>query len=184
MSLPKPDSGFASLREALEGIEVPREIRNTLVLSTVSYLSFDGLIHSGQLVIHQELESEVKAIFAELRSIEFPIEKVIPIGAYGWDDEASMADNNSSAFNYRFILGTTRLSNHSFGRALDLNPMLNPYNARDGKVHPPGATHNPAVPGTLFKGSEAVRIFTERGWIWGGNWTVPVDYQHLEKPTS
>ncbi len=178
------DCSFKSLEEALKGLDVPAEIRETLVLVDVQYLSFDGCLHAGQLVVHKDLKEEVVEIFSALLHIGFPIEKVVPIVAYGWNDEASMGANNSSAFNYRLILGTDRLSNHSYGRAIDINPMQNPYFARDGKVHPVGATHNPSVPGTLTVDSEAVAIFKAKGWIWGGDWKVPVDFQHLEKPAS
>lgn len=182
MPAPIIDSGLVSLEEAIRGRETPIEIRNALALVTVSYVSFDGRIHVGQLVVAKELEEEVKELFKALLHMGFPIAKVIPIVRYDWDDEASMAANNTSAFNYRLILGTKRLSNHSFGRAIDINPMQNPYYARDGKVHPAGATYDTAAPGTLVKGGDALGIFKKKGWMWGGDWTVPVDFQHLEKP--
>jgi peptidoglycan LD-endopeptidase CwlK len=178
------DSSFASLAEALQGTTAPQEVRATLALIDVTYFSFDGQLHKGQMVIKKELSDEVLEIFGTLLMMRFPIAKAVPMVTYGWDDEAAMADNNCSAFNYRLILGTDRLSNHSFGRAIDINPMQNPYYARDGKAHPTLSTYNPNVPGTLVKGSEALALFKNKGWMWGGDWTVPIDYQHLEKPLT
>lgn len=175
------DSSYASLEEAVHGLVFPDDIRETLVLVDVSYISFDGLLHQGQIVMHRELERDVKEIFAALVEIQFPIEKVVPIVAYDWDDEASMAANNSSAFNYRVIMKTDRLSNHSYGRAMDLNPLLNPYFARDGNIYPAGAIYSPSAPGVITKDSPVVALFKSRGWTWGGDWVEVIDYQHFEK---
>ena len=112
----------------------------------------------------------------------FPIHKVMPVVAYGWDDEASMANNNSSAFNYRVIMGTERLSNHSFGNAIDINPLQNPYFARNNRVYPAHARYQMEKPGTLVRHGAAVELFKSKGWLWGGDWTVPLDYQHFERP--
>lgn len=175
------DSNFASLEEAIRGTKAPLSVQEELLLLEVLYFSFDARVHKGQLVLHQELARDVKDIFGELFDMRFPIARVIPISRYGWNDEASMRDNNCSAFNYRVILGTDRLSNHSFGRALDINPVQNPYYARDGRVHPPHAVYNTHVRGTLAKGHPALEAFLSRGFTWGGNWKTPVDYQHLER---
>lgn len=169
-----------TLEEALSGIETPREIRDTLRIVTVPHLSFEGEVCEGQLVVHTDVADEVLDIFKSLVEAEFRIEKIVPIVAYGWDDGASMADNNSSAFNYRVIAGTDRLSNHSFGRAIDINPMLNPYTQRDGVVVPAGAQYDPTRPGTIT--TSIADIFTSRGWEWGGAWTQRKDWQHFEKP--
>lgn len=157
----------------------PEEIRETLTLVTVRYLSFDNYLHQGQIVLHLDLADDVRELFESFIRIGFQIYQVAPVAAYGWNDEESMAANNSSAFNYRLILGTNRLSNHSFGRALDLNPLQNPYFARDGRVYPEGAVYDLAVSGTVT--SEVVALFKGKGWIWGGDWKIPVDYQHFEK---
>lgn len=170
-----------TLEEALHGLEIPEEIRNDLVLIDLPYISFVGTEEIGQLVVHQDLESDLKAIFAELVALRFPIEKMIPIVAYDWDDERSMQDNNTSAFNYRLIIGTGEISNHSWGRAIDINPRLNPYHARDGNVYPYGAVLNPSVPGTITADSPVIPLFTSRGWVWGGTWKGREDYQHFQK---
>jgi hypothetical protein len=168
------------LNKELLDRNVPTEIRNNLVIINPQYISFDNKIYSGEMIVHKEIEDEVNAIFAELLSLKFPIEKIRLVSFYDWSDDRSMEDNNSSAFNYRVIHGTTELSNHSYGLAIDINPRLNPYHARDGTILPPNATHDFSMNGTFVPTSEAVSTFTSRGWEWGGNWQRK-DWQHFEK---
>src|SRR3989344_3798220 len=170
-----------TLEEALAGKEIPEEIKNNLILINVFYFSFDGLTHSGQLVVHKKVAYELMKIFDELLKIKFPIEKVIPVSAYSWIDEDSMLANNTSAFNYHLIYGTNKLSNHSYGLAIDINPRTNPYVAEDGKIFPAGASYNSGKPGAIAKGDEVVSLFTSRGWEWGGSWQDRKDWQHFEK---
>lgn len=176
------DSSFASLAEATQGTLAPQDIVRDLALVDVSYVSFDRCLHQGQLVVHRDLAQDVEEIFSELLRLQFPIAKVIPIVQYGWDDAASMADNNCSAFNYRLIAGTNRPSWHARGRALDPNPVQNPFTKKGQPNQPAGAVYNPSVPGTIVPDGPVVRLFLERGWEWGGQWTDPIDYQHFQKP--
>jgi len=169
-----------SLPSALSGSSAPQDVLDTLALVDIAYISFDGKMHQGQLVVHKDLASEVRDIFAELLRFRFPIEKVVPIVAYDWDDDVSMADNNSSAFNYRKIFRTDRLSKHSHGYAIDLNPALNPQELKDGLTLPAGFLRDPSKPGTFLADSPAVHAFTSRGWDWGGNWQHK-DWQHFQK---
>lgn len=175
------DCAFASLNEAIRGTRAPREITDTLTLIEVVYYSFDDLLHTGQVVIHQDLAKDLEEIFAALRARKFPVGKVIPIVAYDWSDKASMEDNNSSGFNYRPIADTTRLSWHAYGRAFDLNPRQNPYSRRGKDDEPRGAVYDYLARGTLVPGGEALRLFTRRGWTWGGAWEDPIDRHHFEK---
>ena len=172
-----------SFEQAVNGIDFPLEIKKNLTLINVMYISFDDKIHKGQIVIHKKLSAEIKEIFDELLSKRFPIEKVIPIVKYNWDDETSMRDNNSSAFNYRFIAGTEKLSNHSYGIAIDINPLQNPYIVGK-RVIPAGSKYDKDVKGTILQGSEVVKAFKKRGWDWGGDWTSRKDYQHFEKKVN
>lgn len=91
-----------------------------------------------------------------------------------------MADNNSSAFNYRTAVGKTNLSRHAFGRAIDINPVQNPY-VKGGLVLPPGAVYDTGVRGTLLPDGVVVQAFEKRGWTWGGRWTTLKDWHHFEK---
>ncbi|HVW82423.1 MAG TPA: M15 family metallopeptidase [Candidatus Paceibacterota bacterium] len=169
-----------TLDEAIAGKEIPEDVRKTLALVEIPYLSFDRQDLRGRLVLHRSLAEEVKEIFAILRGRSFPIDKMRPIVAYGWDDDASMADNNTSAFNYRPIAGTARLSNHAYGCAIDINPRQNLYErAADGLVLPPGARYEPIARGTVIP--SVAEVFKSRGWNWGGDWESHKDWQHFEK---
>jgi len=166
--------------EAFAGKEIPEGVRTELMLIDVPHLSFDGTLQQGQLVVHKAVADEVQEIFYKLLEMRFPIQQIVPISRYGWDDNASMAANNTSAFNCRFIYGMNKLSNHSYGRAIDLNPMLNPYMQIDGVSVPPGVVYDPSKPGTVTE--EIVGLFESYGWQWGGHWQERTDYQHFEKP--
>ncbi|MFO7524351.1 MAG: M15 family metallopeptidase [Ignavibacteriaceae bacterium] len=173
------DSDY-SFEEAVEGISIPLSIVNNLVLINVFYYSFDGQLHKGQLIVNKEVQEDITEIFEFIKETRFPIEKVIPIIKYDWSDEASTSDNNTTAFNYRFVSGTRIVSNHAYGYAIDINPMQNPYIKRN-KVLPPGASYDTSVPGTITSDSQLVNEFKERGWSWGGDWRSVKDYQHFEK---
>ncbi len=160
----------------------PLEIQNQLSLVDVEYFSFDGLRHKGQIVIHKDLVNDIKGAFELLLREKFPIQSVIPISdnKFQWDDNSSTLANNTSAFNYRYVRNTKILSNHSEGRAIDINPRLNPYFPGE-KVFPPQASYNLEIPGTISPGSKLVNYFEKLGWRWGGSWNEDLDYQHFEK---
>jgi peptidoglycan LD-endopeptidase CwlK len=169
-----------TLSKALAGKDIPKEIKENLRLVDVYYYSFDSKLHKGQLVIHKDLVNDIEWIFYMLKVKKFPIKSVIPVVKYKWSDDKSMKADNSSAFNYRLVANTNRLSNHSTGRAIDINPWQNPQ-IIDGKASPKGAVYNPKVKGTIAKRSLVVRLFKEKGWSWGGDWKTRTDYQHFEK---
>ncbi len=171
---------FYSLNQALNGKQIPGYIRKDLRIVNVFYYSFDGKIHEGQVVIHKNLVADIKKIFALMRKEKFPVAKAIPAVKYGWSDKLSMLDNNTSAFNYRDVKGTRLLSAHAAGRAIDINPFLNPQ-IKHNKEFPAGASYNPAKPGTITRNSFLVKAFLKMGWQWGGSWTTTKDYQHFEK---
>ena len=169
-----------SLDEALSGIDIPSRIRKMLTLVTVYYYSFDGRLHKGQIVINKNLAKEIQDIFKDIETRKFPIEKVIPIYKYDWNDEASMKDDNTSAFNYRIVKGTKTLSKHATGRAIDINPRLNPQ-IKKNLILPTGSYYNIQRPGTISDSTFIVKIFLKKGWRWGGHWKHLKDYQHFEK---
>ncbi len=174
-------------KEALEqnpAFICPPEILERQKVLEVVYYSLDGKLHRGQIVIDKDLSQDVLEAFDLMRKIEFPLTSAIPIAdkRFRWNDSLSMEADNSSGFNYRMILNTSRLSNHSFGRAIDINPLLNPYFPKIGAdALPKGAVYDISKPGTLFDGSEIVSLFKKMGWTWGGDWTDRKDYQHFEK---
>lgn len=170
-----------SFAEAIEGSTAPLEIIDSLSMIDVNYYSFDGLRRQGQIVVEARLEDDVYEIFQLIEKLKFPVGKVIPIVAYQWEDGNSMADNNSSAFNFRVIADTNKLSLHSFGRAVDINPVQNPVIYPAGLIAPTGATYRPQNKGTFTAKHPIVQEFIKRGWHWGGNFEQPKDYHHFEK---
>ncbi|NNM84128.1 M15 family metallopeptidase [Candidatus Parcubacteria bacterium] len=168
-----------TLGDALAGKDIPEDIKKNLTLTNVKFFSFDREVREGQLVIHAAIAGEVQEIFEKLAGRRFPIQQIVPIVAHNWDDNVSMAANNTSAFNYRVIFGTDRLSNHSYGRAIDINPLQNPYLQCDGVLVPSGACYDPTKPGTITP--EIASLFKSYGWDWGGDWVQQKDWQHFEK---
>lgn len=172
---------YDSLDAAISGLVFPEEIRDTLALVTVPYISFTGEKCHGQLVIYKECVDDIEAIFEKLVTMRFPIEKIVPIVAYGWSDEASMQDNNTSAFNYRVVAETGKVSNHALGTAIDINPLYNPQFGESGKVYPSTGTYDQSQKGTITAQNPIVSLFESKGWKWGGRWDISTDYQHFEK---
>jgi D-alanyl-D-alanine carboxypeptidase len=149
------------------------------------YFGFDGAVHQGELVVHREVAAEVIPIFEALFEQHFPIEKMRLIDDYAGDDDASMADNNTSAFNCRFVPGKPGVfSKHSSGHAVDVNPRINPMMVGTA-VFPPSAAafvdRRMTAPGLIHPGDPTVRAFLRHGWTWGGDWQSMKDYQHFEK---
>ena len=170
-----------SFAEAIDGSAAPLAVIDSLSLVDVLYYSFDGQRHQGQILVEAALEDDVYEIFLLIEKLKFPVGKVIPIAAYRWEDGDSMADNNSSGFNFRVIEGTNKLSLHSFGRAVDINPVQNPVIYPNGLIAPAGAVYRPQNKGTFAAEDPIVREFIRRGWHWGGNFEQPNDYHHFEK---
>lgn len=164
------------------GTKVPLHIINNLEVVDVIYYSYDGKIHKGQVVIHKRLVNDIHKVFRVIFRKKFPIYSVIPIsyGKFDWNDNKSMAANNTSAFNYRNVAGEKKLSKHAYGFAVDINPLHNPY-IKGKRVLPPDAEYIKKRAGTLTPGCPIVKIFLKLGWSWGGNWVKSKDYQHFEK---
>jgi D-alanyl-D-alanine carboxypeptidase len=160
----------------------PEQLRGV----NVDYIGFDGQTHRGELIVHEDLVPDVIAIFEQLYRLRYPVEKIRTVDHYSdADDELSMEDNNTSAFNCRLVPGTNQWSPHAYGRAIDLNPLLNPCLYASGYFEPRNAAayldRSRTDPGLLHNDDPAVHIFTDRGWRWGGYW-INRDYQHFERP--
>jgi hypothetical protein len=179
-----PEQIAARMRQSSWHEGCPTPIAD-LVYLRLSHIGFDGAAHEGELVVHKALADEVVAIFKSLFEMRFPIEKMKLVDDYRGDDDASMADNNTSGFNCRFVTGKPGvLSKHSEGRAVDINPRTNPMVS--GKTVWPanGAAFlapKTKAPGMLREGAPAIEEFSRRGWTWGGTWKTLKDYQHFEK---
>ncbi|MBQ3402835.1 MAG: M15 family metallopeptidase [Synergistaceae bacterium] len=153
----------------------------------ILHKDINGITHEGELVCNVHIASDVLDIFRALYEAGYPIERVRLVDEYDADDEASMRDNNSSCFNFRFISHTTRISKHGLGLAVDINTLYNPYiKTVDGKltVEPSTAGNytdrTRTFPYKIERGDLCFRLFTERGFEWGGDWKTVKDYQHFE----
>jgi hypothetical protein len=154
-----------------------------LRLLTVSYWDFSGARRTGELVVHEDQAEQVLSVMKRLFELRFPIDRMELVDRYQGDDDRSAAADNTSAFNCRWVTGRPGVwSEHSYGWAIDLNPVQNPY-VVSGKVSPPSAARyqdrSQKLPGMIHAGDTVVRAFASIGWRWGGGWSNPKDYQHF-----
>lgn len=166
----------------------------TIPLKELRYLKvlhYDakGRIRLGEMVCHESVSEDLLQIFRKLYEARYPIEKMVLVDEYGASDDLSMRDNNSSAFNFRFIVGSSSvLSAHSRGVAIDINPLYNPYvKVRNGRRIVEPATAEKYVDREvkydykIVEGDLLCRLMKEYGFEWGGDWKSLKDYQHFEK---
>ena len=148
----------------------------------VSHFGFDGEVHAGTLVVAAEVADDIVDIMFTLFVNAFPIERMEPVDVYDGDDDLSMAANNTSAFNCRPVTGGSSWSEHSYGTAIDVNPLVNPYVIGATVLPPEGSAYADRdldAPGMIHDGDLVVETFAAHGWIWGGAWSSPKDYQHF-----
>ena len=157
----------------------------------VLYYDFDGEIKTGELICNKGIADDLVEIFYELYQNEYRIESIRLIDEFNGDDTLSMEYNNTSCFNYRVVDGTSSLSKHAFGCAIDINPFYNPYIVFDktgnGNDHisPEGSeiyvdrTQN--FPYKIDENDLCYKLFKEHGFTWGGDWNSCKDYQHFQK---
>jgi hypothetical protein len=177
------DSAMSYEEAVLNGLPAgcPEEILARQVVLEVYHWGFDDKIHRGQIVVDERVAKEVQEVFTVAFETKFKIRSVIPISKFGWNDDASMDVDNTSAFNFRTIAHTNILSKHSKGLAVDINPRLNPHYRMDGEIVPPNAIYEAGKAGVLVEGDPIVSTFKKHGWKWGGNWKDEKDWQHFDK---
>ena len=176
----------------ISGISYPVDC--SVPLDDLRYLSllyndFNGDTQTGEMICNKTIAGDLLEIFYELYQNGYQIESIKLIDEYNGDDTASMLANNTSCFNYRVVEGTTRLSNHAKGLAIDLNPFYNPYITynKDGSINisPEGseafADRSSSFPYKIDENDLAYKLFKEHGFTWGGNWNSVKDYQHFER---
>ena len=150
----------------------------------LSYWGFDGQSHRGSLVVNVTVTDAVVRVFAELYRVRFPIREMVPQSAYGGDDNAAAAADDTSGFNCRLAVaaGPPQWSVHAYGEAIDVNDVENPY-VDGARVIPPGGAaylaRTDLRPGMAVPGGTLVAAFASVGWPWGGRWTGSPDYQHF-----
>lgn len=154
----------------------------------ILYVGFDEETHVGELIVNRSIAQDVKTIFYKLYKHKYQLEKVVLVDEYNADDNLSMADNNTSSFNYRVVEGTTKLSKHSLGLAIDINPKINPYiHTLQGKTvcSPENGKEfedrTKDFPHKIDTSDYAYKLFTQYGFSWGGAWHSSKDYQHFQK---
>ena len=140
------------------------------------------MTHTGRLIVSADIADDMVAIMSRLFDGGFPIERMEPVDIYGGDDDRSMSANNTSAFNCRAVTGGSSWSEHSYGTAIDVNPLVNPYVFGSTVLPPEGAPYADRTTqalGTIHAGDVVVETFEAFGWEWGGSWSSPKDYQHF-----
>lgn len=197
----QPDFYYESLSEELKayitgksypdaGTGAAAEVSyDDLAYVHVLYVDFNGETEPGELICSRTIAEDLTEIFYELFTAEYQIEKIRLIDTYGGDDVASMADNNTSCFNYRPVAGSEKLSKHALGLAVDINPLYNPYvcyTTENGQLVSPEegeayADRSKEFPYKIDSSDLCCRLFLEHGFTWGGNWNSVKDYQHFQK---
>lgn len=183
-----------SIKQRITGISYP-EAGCTVPYEDLSYVGllyvdFNGEEQTGELICNKAIAQDMVEIFYELYRNDYRIERIRLVDEYGGDDTLSMLDNNTSCFNYRVVDGTTTLSKHALGCAIDINPFYNPYivynknGSGETYISPKGseiyADRSKDFPYKIDENDLCYKLFTEHGFTWGGNWNSTKDYQHFQ----
>ena len=182
------------LKNYITGISYPEDGAPEISYDDLAYVhvlhyDFDGKSTEGELICNQKIAQDLVEIFYELYLAEYQIGKITLIENYDGDDNASMADNNTSCFNYRVVDGTDNLSRHALGLAIDINPLYNPYvryTKEGGQIILPEGGEDYADRTKSFhykidSSDFCYQVFLAHGFTWGGNWNSSKDYQHFQK---
>ena len=164
---------------------------NKLRYLTLEYIDFNGNTKIGELIVHKDVSLEIVDIFKTLYETSYPIERMELVSNYKGDDFNSIEANNTSAYNSRNIEGTNSWSRHAYGKAIDINPIQNPYVSKKGKISHTASLkykireqkdlNNLGQEAMILKDGIVVNMFKKYGWIWGGDWKTIKDYQHFDK---
>ena len=181
----------------ITGISLPEDSDNLAISIDdlryvgIKYVDFNGLTEAGELICNQKIAQDLVEIFYELYEADYQLEKIVLIDNYGGDDTASMCANNTSCFNYRVVDGSTSLSNHAYGLAIDINPFYNPYIVFGGNddgtdyISPSGSEQyvdrSASFPYKIDANDLCLQLFKAHGFKWGGDWNSCKDYQHFQK---
>ena len=142
-----------------------------------------GGIQWGEIVVAREEAKNMEDIFRTLYDMQFPFTSAKPMFHFDGNDDRSMEANNTSAFNCRKVKNTSRYSEHSYGKAIDVNPLWNPWVSTKGRVDPPSGKpfvdRNLDKKGLIKAQDDVVQLFEQKGWKWGGYWRTSKDYQHF-----
>ena len=179
--------------ESMQGKSYPKNCpikRDDLRRVRILYYGYDHETHIGELIVNKKRAVDFREIFRILYCKKYEIEKVQPIDAYDGNDTRSMKANNTSCFNYRVVEGTTSISKHAYGVAIDINPRINPYvywengkkkvSPKNGRMYADRSkTYDHPI---ITHDDICYKLFHKRGYFWGGDWITIKDYQHFQKP--
>lgn len=175
------------IQERMKVVSLPQDARidiSDLRYLTLPYYDFEGQVQQGEMVCNVKIAKDLIAVFRELFEKQYQFCSIRLIDDFGGSDEASMLANNTSCFNYRTKSGSSALSSHALGLAVDVNPMQNPFVKR-GKVYPETATdfvdRNLDFAHKIDTQDACYKSFKAHGFRWGGLWRSAKDYQHFEK---
>ena len=183
---PIPDPIWSRMRGRSWHAKMACPARESLAYLRVPYWNFEGQPALGELIVAKSVAREVADAFAKIYlSRKFRIASMRLIDDFDGNDDKSMAANNTSAFNCRTVNKGKKLSEHAFGKAIDINPVQNPY-VRGSLVAPPAgkafdsaSERNPPSQGVIVKGDIVTESFAAISWKWGGEWKSSKDYQHF-----
>ena len=175
------------IQERMKGVSLPGDAKIAVAdlrYLTLPYHDFEGQVQQGEMVCNVKIAKDLIAVFRELFEKQYQFCSIRLIDDFGGSDEASMLANNTSCFNYRTKSGSSALSSHALGLAVDVNPMQNPFVKR-GKVYPETATdfvdRNLDFAHKIDTQDACYKSFKAHGFRWGGLWRSAKDYQHFEK---
>ena len=182
------------MKNYITGVSYPADAAEAISYEDLNYVhvlhyNFDGEITQGELICNQAIARDLVEIFYELYVSEYRIDKITLIETYDGDNNASMADNNTSCFNYRTVTGQDDLSQHAFGLAIDINPFYNPcirFPKEGGQIVLPEGSEaytdrSAAFPYKIDTDDFCYKLFIAHGFTWGGNRNSMKDYQHFQK---
>ena len=183
---PIPDSIFSRMqgKSYKEGCPIQRSDLRYLRLS---HRDAEGKTKVGEMVCNKAIAKDLTEIFRELWKAGYRIERMELIDQYDGNDERSMEANNTSCFNYRTIAGSTTISKHGKGMAIDINPLYNPY-VKGNRVEPKAGrkwafrrAQRKDIPHKIDHSDLCYKLFRKHGFRWGGDWRYSKDYQHFER---
>jgi len=152
----------------------------------LTYIGFDGKDHTGELIIHKNVAKQMSDIFKKLYNAKYPIKKMRLVSDYGADDFASIEADNTSAFNCRKATSSNHWSRHAYGKAIDINPIENPYVSKNGhtshtKSYKFLRRNHSISKAVILRNDYITKLFKAYGFRWGGDWNCCKDYQHFDK---
>ncbi len=180
---------YPSVQTPADAEATPKVSLDELRYVHILHYDFDGSPAEGELICNEYIAQDLVEIFYQLYCNEYRLERVLLIDEYDGDDTASMEDNNTSCFNYRVVAGSSSLSKHAYGLAIDVNPLYNPYitYGKDGTMNVSPSSGESYADRTVnfpYKIDEedlCYKLFIQHGFTWGGSWNHSKDYQHFQK---